>query len=107
MLCLSRADYSVAVFSMSTSQTWKTLFYEWPTGIQRRGILVNTLNEAMPFKSYMVRGDTLLLERSNPDSLGARFILLGFDSISSVKFIDPLKESVFNAAGFEGKLSPM
>jgi len=90
---------------MSTSQTWKTLFSEWPAGIPRRGVLVNSLNEATPFKSYMIRGDTLLLERNNPDSLGARYILLGFDTISSVKFTDPLKESVFNAAGFVGKLS--
>jgi hypothetical protein len=90
---------------MTTQNTWKATFTNWPAGIPRRGILVNTLNEAMPFKSFMIREDSLLLERSNPDSLGARFILQGFDTISSVKFIDPLKESIFTAAGFTGKLS--
>ena len=52
----------------------------------------------------MIKDDTVLLERTNPDSLGARYILLGFDSISSVKFIDPIKESIFTTAGFVGKL---
>ena len=91
---------------MISSQIWKTLFNEWPAGIHRRGIVVNTLNEAMPFKSFLIKNDTLLLERTNPDSLNARYILLAFDSINSVKFVDPLKESVLNAAGFVGKLAP-
>ena len=59
----------------------------------------------MPFKGFMIKDDSLLLERTNPDSLGARYILLGFDTINSVKFIDPIKESIFTAAGFVGKLS--
>lgn len=89
----------------TTQNTWKATFADWPAGIPRRGILVNLLDEATPFKGYMIKGDTLLLERTNPDSLGARYILMGFDSISSVKFIDPIKESIFITAGFEGKLS--
>ena len=90
---------------MTASQVWKSLFNNWPTGIQRRGILISTLNEPMPFKSFMVKDDLLLLERTNPDSLGARYILLGFEAISSVKLIDPLKESLFTSAGFVGKLA--
>ena len=90
---------------MSAPNTWQKTFVEWPTGIPRRGVLVNSLNEAMPFKSFLIRGDTLLLERTNPDPLGSRFILLDFESISSVKFIDPIKESLLNGAGFVGKLA--
>ena len=90
---------------MSTGQTWKALFTNWPAGIARRGILVSALNEATPFKGFMIKDDCLLVERTNPDPLGARFALMGFDAIHSVKFIDPLKESVFTAAGFIGKLS--
>jgi hypothetical protein len=91
--------------AMSTAATWKETFTNWPNGIAKKGILVNNLNEASPFKSFMVKDDMLLLERSNPDSLGARFILMAFESISSVRFIDPTKESVFTGAGFTGKLS--
>lgn len=90
---------------MSAENVWKTTFSSWPTGIPRRGVLVNSLNEAMPFKSFLIREDMLLLERTNPDPLGSRFILLGFESISSVRFIDPIKESLLNGAGFVGKLS--
>jgi hypothetical protein len=88
-----------------TPSVWKNTFNNWPAGIPRRGIVLSTLNEPMPFKSFLVKDDLLLLERINPDSLGARFILLSFDAINSVKLIDPLKESVFTAAGFLGKLA--
>lgn len=90
---------------MSAAITWKATFTEWPPGIPRRGVLVNSLNEAMPFKSFLIRGETLLLERTNPDPLGSRFILLDFASIAAVKFIDPIKESLLNEAGFVGKLA--
>ena len=90
---------------MASDNSWRETFYEWPAAIPRRGIVVNNLNESMPFKGFLVKGDTVMLERTNPDSLGARFILMPFDTISCLKFIDPLKESVFAAAGFTGKLA--
>jgi hypothetical protein len=90
---------------MHSQDFWKSTFTNWPPGLPQRGLLVNLLNEATPFKGFMIKGDSLLLERNNPDSLGARYILLAFDSISSVKFIDPIKESIFTTAGFVGKLS--
>jgi hypothetical protein len=90
---------------MTSSQVWKSVFNNWPTGIPRRGLVISSLNEPMPFKGFMVKEDVVLLERTNPDSLGARFILLGFEAINCVKLIDPLKESVFASAGFLGKFA--
>jgi hypothetical protein len=90
---------------MASEPTWKHVFMNWPTGIPRRGVMLTTLNETTPFKSFMIKDDLLLLERTNPDPLGSRFVLLGYDAINSVKLVDPLKESVFTAAGFLGKLS--
>jgi hypothetical protein len=90
---------------MNSQSPWKATFNNWPAGIPRRGIVVNSLNESTPFKSFLVRDDALLLERTNVDPLGARFILMGFDTINSVRFIDPIKESVLTTAGFLGKLS--
>jgi hypothetical protein len=90
---------------MSAGQTWKIVFTAWPASIPRRGTVVNSLNESIPFKAFMVKDDCLLLERTNPDQFGARFILTSFEAVHSVKFVDPLKESVFTAAGFAGKLS--
>ena len=90
---------------MTSSAIWKNVFTHWPADIPRRGVVINTLNEPMPFKSFLIKEEVLLLERTNPDSLGARFIMRAFDAINSVKLIDPLKESVFTSAGFVGKFA--
>jgi hypothetical protein len=84
---------------------WRELFAKWPAGIPKRGVLTSTLNEVTPFKSFMVKGEMLLLERSNPDALGARYVLMSFDAIHMLKLTDPLKEDVFKAAGFFGALA--
>jgi hypothetical protein len=88
-------------------EIWRDFFAKWPASIPKRGVLVSTLNEATPFKSFFVKGEMLLLERTNPDPLGARFLLLGYDAIHMVKLIDPIKEEVFTAAGFAGHLAKM
>ena len=88
-----------------TNAIWRDVFTNWPAAIPRRGVLVSTLNEAVPFKGFLTKGDTLLLERTNPDALGTRFIVLAFDAIHMLKLADPLKESVFAAAGYQGKLT--
>ena len=85
---------------MVTSQTWKSFFVEWPADLPRRGVVLSTLNESMPFTNFWLRGEMVLLERKNPDTSGARFILMGFAGIDSVRFIDPLSEQNISAAGF-------
>jgi hypothetical protein len=90
---------------MIPTSVWKGIFNHWPAGIQHRGVLVTTLNESIPFKGFMVKEDMLLLDRTNPDPMGARFILIDFAAINCVKLIDPVKDSVFSAAGFAGKLA--
>jgi hypothetical protein len=90
---------------MSHAEDWKALFTDWPAGIPSRGIVTNSLNEQMPFKGFMVKGDMLFLERTNPDAMGGRFIFLNFGGIDSVKLIDPVKESDIAAAGFTGKFA--
>ena len=85
---------------MSLSQTWNTFFTQWPDGIARHGIIITNLNDSIPFKSFWIKDGLLLLERNNPDALGGRFVLLGFDVINTVKFTDPLRESVITEAGF-------
>ena len=42
----------------------------------------------------------LLLERTVPDAMGGRFLLLGFEVIYSVKFINPLTEATIAESGF-------
>ena len=86
-------------------ETWRDVFTNWPAAITRRGVLVSTLNEAIPFKSFLIKGDTLLLERTNPDPIGTRFIVLTYDAIHLLKPTDPLKESVLTGAGYVGQLA--
>ena len=91
--------------AMNTTETWRDVFINWPASIPRRGFVVSTLNEAIPFKGFMTKGDTLLLERTNPDPLGTRFIVLAYDAIHLLKLTDPLKESALTAAGYSGQLA--
>jgi hypothetical protein len=53
----------------------------------------------------MVAQGMLLLERTNPDTLGARFIAMPYEEIAAIKFIDPLKAPAFESMGFAGVLS--
>lgn len=89
----------------SASLDWQRLFENWPDTIPRNGIVVNTLNEALPFKGFMLAGEMVLLERTNPDQLGARYIVMKYDSMELVKIIHPLKTDSFLPLGFKGKLS--
>ena len=89
----------------TSGETWRDVFTNWPAGLPRRGLIVSTLNETVPFKSFLLKGDTLMLERTNPDAAGTRFIVLTFEGIHLLKITDLLKESVLNAAGYAGQLA--
>jgi len=86
----------------TSAEIWREMFLKWPASIPKRGVLLSILNEVTPFKSFLTKGEMLLLERTNPDPMGARYILMSYDAIHMVKVIDPLKEDVFTSAGFAG-----
>ncbi len=90
---------------MAETTNWTKFFKCWPEQVPRKGIVTDTHGEANPFKSFLLSGDMVLFERTNPDALGARFIMLGFEAISAVKITDPLRVDAFHAMGFEGTLS--
>ena len=91
--------------SEATNTSWRDTFTKWPTGISKRGVVVSTLNESTPFKSFFVKDNMLLLERTNPDPLGGRFILMEFSAIHMLKITDPLTEAAITAAGYVGQLA--
>jgi hypothetical protein len=88
-----------------STEVWREMFTKWPAELPKRGLVVTTLNETIPFKSFFLKGETLLLERTNPDPVGTRFIVLAFDAIHLLKITEPLRESVLNAAGYVGQLA--
>ena len=91
---------------VSSSENWKSFFEDWPGGFPRQGIIVSNLNEAMPFKNFWLKGNVLLLERTVPDALGGRFLLLGFDIVNSVKITNPLTADIVAGAGFREPKAP-
>jgi hypothetical protein len=90
---------------MTTHSIWRDLFLKWPASLPRRGVVLSTLNEATPFKGFLTNEHVVLLERTNPDPIGTRFVLISYEAIHAVKFTEPLKETAFTSAGFVGKLS--
>jgi hypothetical protein len=90
---------------MNATEVWRDVFTNWPTAIPRRGMVVSTLNETIPFKSFMLKGETLLLERAIPDPVGTRYIVLTFDAIHMLKIAEPLRESVLTTVGYVGQLA--
>ena len=84
---------------------WSQFFTNWPSDLPRRGLFVTTLNEQVPFKGFMVAGDMLVVDRTNPDPSGTRFVILGFESIALVKLLDAVQDSVFTEMGFQGQMS--
>lgn len=85
---------------MTASQNWESFFSNWPSALPRCGLLQTMLNETMPFKDFWLKDGMLLIERVTPDAQGARFVLLGFDVVSVMKFTNPLKAAEIAAAGF-------
>lgn len=84
---------------------WREFFENWPKAIPTRGVVITQLNEPNPFKAFMLRGNFVLLERTTPDSMGGRFLVLPYAEIATLKFVDPLKQAAFISAGFQGRLT--
>jgi len=89
---------------MAATQNWDSFFSNWPSSLPRRGMLQTSLNETMPFKDFWIKNGMLLIERVTPDAQGARFVLLGFDVVSAVKFINPLSAAEIAEAGFRAEV---
>jgi hypothetical protein len=83
-------------------ENWRDFFAQWPSDMQRRGIVVTSFNEQIPFSAFWTSSNLLLLERQTPDSLGARTILLPFTQIAAIKIVDVVKAKSFQTIGFEG-----
>ena len=67
----------------------------------RRGVLVTSFGEQIPFASFATSPDLLLIERRAPDTVGARTVLMAYQEITAVKIIDVVKVKSFAALGFE------
>jgi len=86
---------------MTTGESWRGMFENWPNSVPRRGLLITMFGESIPFVGYMLSGGILLLERDKPDSLGARKVMIAYDAIAAVKITDVVELANFQALGFQ------
>ena len=87
--------------SSSTGEAWRALFENWTEAIPRKGVIVTIFNETIPFVSYLISGGILLLERDKPDTIGARKVMLSYESISAIKITDVIEMARFQVMGFQ------
>lgn len=86
---------------MENAEYWQSFFKGWPAGVDRRGVLVVSYGEQIPFDSFMPGADLLLVDRSVPDTIGARKIVIPYRNIAAVKLIDVVRNKLFIPLGFE------
>jgi len=88
-------------------QDWRQILVSWPPDLPRRGVVVTSLGEQIPFESFLLGGQFVLLQRPTPDSLGARTVILPLANLAGLKITDVVKPKVFEAFGFSaGKAHP-
>jgi hypothetical protein len=86
---------------MDPTSAWQECFRRWPTELERRGIVVTTFNEQIPFEGFAASERLLLLDRKIPDTMGARKILIPYGQILAVKITDVVKMKAFQTLGFD------
>ncbi|HVA45989.1 MAG TPA: hypothetical protein VNH11_06340 [Pirellulales bacterium] len=83
---------------------WQRYFQNWPKDVPTRGIVVTSFGDQVPFDGFLSNDGMLLLERKTPDNMGARKVLMAFQDVLAVKFVDLIRGRAFESAGFAGKL---
>ncbi len=89
---------------MENSESWRSLFENWPEAIPRQGMIVTSFQETISFVNFMVSGGILLVERDKPDSYGARKVFVAYEGISALKLTSTQELARFQVMGFQ---SPM
>ena len=86
---------------MDTPEVWRNFFVNWPKGLPPQGVVVTNFNEQVPFASFLLSEHTILLTRRAPDAVGGRQLIMPYNNIEAVKIVDPVKNEVYEAAGFK------
>jgi hypothetical protein len=86
--------------AMDAAEGWRNCFRQWPADLERRGVLVTSFDEQIPFNGFALSDELLLLERHAPDTMGARMVLISYQQIRAVKIVDVVKLKSFQSLGF-------
>jgi hypothetical protein len=83
--------------------TWRDFFTQWPTAIKRKGIVVSSFDEQIPFDDFLVSQTIIVLQRPTPDAVGGRHVALPLCDVRAMKFTDAaFKGEMLFSAGFQG-----
>ena len=85
---------------MESNTVWKHCFCNWPADVPRRGVLVTSYDDQIPFDGFFTSEHLLLVERRTPDTSGARQVLIAYQNIVAVKITDVVKVKAFLPLGF-------
>ncbi len=79
---------------------WRHCLEHWPTELERRGVLVTSFDEQIPFDGFAVGDEMLIVERRTPDTSGARLVIIPYQNIRALKIVDVAKLKAFQPMGF-------
>ena len=86
---------------MESTESWRTLFENWPESMPREGLLVTTFQETIPFVNFLISAEILIVERDKPDTYGARKVMLAYNAISALKLTSPQELARYQVMGFQ------
>jgi len=73
--------------------------------IQRKGLIMTSFAENVPFTGFMLIGNLVLADRGVPDTTEARHVILSIDTIVGIKITAPIKMARFTAMGFQANMA--
>jgi hypothetical protein len=86
--------------ALDAAETWRDCFRQWPAELERRGVLVTSFGEQIPFDNFATSDGMLLVERRTPDTVGGRIVLIAYQEIQAVKIVEVTKMKSFQSMGF-------
>ncbi|WP_417387234.1 hypothetical protein [Gimesia sp.] len=89
---------------MDSAEGWRSILENWPNAIPKKGIVVTTYQESIPFQNYLLSSSVVMFERDKPDSLGARKVMLSYNAIDAIKLTDPIELAQYQVMGFQPTL---
>ena len=81
------------------------IFSDWPVSIERKGVLITSVGENVPFVDFMLNGNLILVDRGIPDTAGSRRVILALECIVGIKITDPIEMARFTAMGFQARMN--
>ena len=77
------------------------LFAQWPAAIPRKGTVVSSFGESIPFDDYMLTKELVLLIRPQPDAQGTRRVIMKLDDVLGIRIAEAVEPERFTAMGFQ------